>query len=77
MNAFHRSIEERIGPYNLQLLLIPTIIGSSSRHSSWKSKSVLEEINEPDYELKEKHEVVFFINQNLPRFVPIITVFLK
>ena len=30
MNAFHRSIEERIGPYNLQLLLIPTVIGSSS-----------------------------------------------
>ena len=41
MNPFYRPIEERIEPYNLNLLLIPTISKSTYYHKSWKAKSVL------------------------------------
>ena len=46
MNPFHRPIEERIEPYNSNLLLISTVSGSPYCHNSRKTKSVLQEVNE-------------------------------
>ena len=48
MNPFQRAVEERIGSYYSKLLLIPTISGSPYYHNSWKTKSVLKEVNEQD-----------------------------
>ena len=48
MNPFHRSIEERIEPYNPKLLLISTISGSTYYPTSSKTKLLLQEVNEQD-----------------------------
>ena len=73
MNSFHRPAEERIEPYNSKLLIIPKISRSPYHHTSWETKSVLQE--KMNRMLKGKDEIVFFIYQNLSHFVPIITVF--
>ena len=43
MNPFHRSLRGKLKHYNSKLLLIPTVSMSRYHHTSWKTKSVLQE----------------------------------
>ena len=71
---FHRSKVKRIEPYNVvvnssyyKVSLLPHFL---------KDKiSFVRKYSTRSYEFKRKDEVVSFINQNLPHFVPTTTVF--
>ena len=77
INQFHSSVEERMEPFNSKLLLIPKIRESPYYHTSWKIKQFCKKIMNNIIGVKGKRWgwLVFFINQNLPNFVPIITIF--
>ena len=76
MNSFHRPIEERIEPYNSKLILIPSGLLTATLLEK-QNQFYKKLMNKIIYELKGKDELVFFINQNLSRFVPILSLFFK
>ena len=74
MNSFHRPIEERIESCSSKLMLIPSGLLTTTLLEK-QNQFYKKLINKIIYELKGKDELVFFINRNLSRFVPILSVF--